>query len=79
MNKFNRNRSNSSQERVSYKVGDLVVYSYHSCHTESEPYSCCDLMAIVLSKNDSQYLIRFLDDGSMMDCYERELKPVELS
>jgi len=35
-----------------------------------------DLLAIVKEKQGNQYLIRFLDDGSEMDCWYRELSPV---
>jgi len=78
MNRFNRSRANrnSSKSYPAYKVGDLVVYSYNSCYTDIQG---CQLMAIVLERTDNQYLIRFLDDGSEMDCWFRELSPVEAS
>ena len=66
MTNFNTGRS--------YKVGDLVMYNYDP--KGSKP---CDLLAIVMAYDCGQYLIRFLDDGSIMDCVHSELNPVEQS
>jgi len=80
MNKFNRSRANreSRENQLEYKVGDLVWYSYEKnayVDTTSWPPD----LAIVLSKLGEQYVVKFLDDGSLMDAWGKELSAVEQS
>ena len=67
MNRFNRSRRKQVE---TYEVGALVEYR---CDPSGmEPF---DLLAIVLEymPKEGYYLIRFMDDGSILHCIHSEI------